>query len=272
MNNSDHSPSIELLSILCSRAWNRVGNLLPVDHAKRWRVNRRVQPHGTRHTVLLWRIWDSRCTSMGMDKSYFCWCLNHDPEHYYNRESHWQFHLYANTIRLYRHAEILRALLPTKLRKACPAGFSYLSDDHSCQLVWNFSFQQSLEELPEYITPMITRALIASAPVFDEVFSVLASPGGASLQRPREKSLAPVANPKVSSFGGKLSRSIRPSLRLEILKRHGQKCWICGKPLSPEEDIHIDHTVPWSKGGLTESDNLRPAHASCNLRKGGGNP
>ena len=32
--------------------------------------------------------------------------------------------------------------------------------------------------------------------------------------------------------------------------------------------IHIDHIIPFSKGGSSEVGNLQPAHADCNLRKG----
>ncbi len=34
------------------------------------------------------------------------------------------------------------------------------------------------------------------------------------------------------------------------------------------DDLHIDHVVPVSRGGLTEPENLQTLCAPCNLRKG----
>lgn len=42
-------------------------------------------------------------------------------------------------------------------------------------------------------------------------------------------------------------------------------CYLCGHELSG--DIHMDHVVPLSRGGAHSTDNLRPTHAGCNLRK-----
>lgn len=43
-------------------------------------------------------------------------------------------------------------------------------------------------------------------------------------------------------------------------------CYLCGHELSG--DIHMDHVVPLSRGGAHSNANLRPTHATCNLRKG----
>jgi hypothetical protein len=62
-----------------------------------------------------------------------------------------------------------------------------------------------------------------------------------------------------------------PSMRLrfEILKRDNFKCCACGA--SPAKDpvveLHVDHIIPWSKGGETETDNLQTLCAICNLGK-----
>ena len=45
-------------------------------------------------------------------------------------------------------------------------------------------------------------------------------------------------------------------------------CPICGEDIEVGDAIHIDHIVPFSKGGSSEIDNLQPAHAACNMRKG----
>lgn len=34
------------------------------------------------------------------------------------------------------------------------------------------------------------------------------------------------------------------------------------------EEVHIDHVVPWSRGGSSDMDNLQVSHSLCNMRKG----
>ena len=65
----------------------------------------------------------------------------------------------------------------------------------------------------------------------------------------------------------------------QILDTHGSICHICGSgidlkaPRTPqkganwETGLHIDHVIPISKGGADTLENVRPAHALCNLRK-----
>jgi len=45
-------------------------------------------------------------------------------------------------------------------------------------------------------------------------------------------------------------------------------CYLCGTPVWPGVNLHMDHVVPISRGGIHCADNLRPACATCNLRKG----
>ena len=58
-------------------------------------------------------------------------------------------------------------------------------------------------------------------------------------------------------------------LRFEVLARDKFTCRFCGA--SPTKDpsvtLHIDHIVPWSKGGKTSLDNLQTLCAKCNLGK-----
>lgn len=63
-----------------------------------------------------------------------------------------------------------------------------------------------------------------------------------------------------------------PSLRLRflVLKRDNFRCRACGAnpPTSPGLHLHVDHIVPWSKGGKTVADNLQTLCERCNLGKG----
>lgn len=62
-----------------------------------------------------------------------------------------------------------------------------------------------------------------------------------------------------------------PSLRLryKILKRDNFSCVNCGASpaKNPSVELHIDHIIPWSKGGLTEIGNLQTLCQKCNLGK-----
>ena len=73
-----------------------------------------------------------------------------------------------------------------------------------------------------------------------------------------------------SSFKTKGDRR-DPSMRLryEVLARDHFTCKYCGA--SPKKDpnvtLHIDHIVPWSKGGKTILENLQTLCSKCNLGK-----
>ena len=44
-------------------------------------------------------------------------------------------------------------------------------------------------------------------------------------------------------------------------------CYLCGKPITADQDWNLDHIVPRAKKGQTTPDNLRPVHANCNQAK-----
>ena len=59
-----------------------------------------------------------------------------------------------------------------------------------------------------------------------------------------------------------------------VLGQYGTTCHLCLEPIAltlPRGDKRgpsVDHLVPRSKGGTDELANLRPAHRSCNSRRG----
>lgn len=62
-----------------------------------------------------------------------------------------------------------------------------------------------------------------------------------------------------------------PSLRLRwrVLKRDRFACRACGASpaLTSGVELHVDHIVPWSKGGETVLTNLQTLCSACNLGK-----
>ena len=65
------------------------------------------------------------------------------------------------------------------------------------------------------------------------------------------------------------TRVIPDKLRYKVLKRDNFKCCACGASPAkdPSVELHIDHIVPWSKGGETTFDNLQTLCSRCNLGK-----
>jgi hypothetical protein len=58
-------------------------------------------------------------------------------------------------------------------------------------------------------------------------------------------------------------------LRHQILKRDNFKCIHCGRSPAthPNTILHIDHKIPWSKGGPTTPKNLQTLCQDCNRGK-----
>lgn len=64
----------------------------------------------------------------------------------------------------------------------------------------------------------------------------------------------------------------------DVLRKWGYDCHICNEPIdfkAPrqcgdpgwERGLHLDHVLPISKGGADVLDNVKPAHAKCNVYK-----
>lgn len=88
-----------------------------------------------------------------------------------------------------------------------------------------------------------------------------------------EREIFGITNSKVKPISGKekaqKSRDPSPRLRFEVLVRDKFTCRFCGA--SPNKDpsvtLHIDHIMPWSKGGKTTLSNLQTLCSICNLGK-----
>lgn len=76
----------------------------------------------------------------------------------------------------------------------------------------------------------------------------------------------------------KLQNGVEFYTEQQVLDLYGTDCHICNEPIdlaAPrsagvggwEKGLHVDHVIPISKGGPDTLDNVRPAHAQCNLKK-----
>ena len=88
------------------------------------------------------------------------------------------------------------------------------------------------------------------------------------------------ANPEKARAGERRRRALRASVKVETYTRPqvwaltGGRCGICELQITPSQIAtqgawHIDHIVPISLGGDDSLENVQPAHAWCNIRKGG---
>lgn len=79
----------------------------------------------------------------------------------------------------------------------------------------------------------------------------------------------PIPPDKKNHYKHKTSRDINLRLRFKVFQRDKFKCCLCGA--SPAKDssveLHIDHIIPWSKGGETVIENLQTLCNKCNLGK-----
>lgn len=62
-------------------------------------------------------------------------------------------------------------------------------------------------------------------------------------------------------------KSIKPSLRFEILKRDDYRCQMCGVTAKDGATLEIDHITPVSKGGTNDANNLQVLCRECNAGK-----
>ncbi len=63
------------------------------------------------------------------------------------------------------------------------------------------------------------------------------------------------------------TRNINWRLRALVLMRDGARCQLCGAEAREGAKLHVDHMVPWSKGGATTLENLRVLCSVCNIGK-----
>jgi hypothetical protein len=63
-----------------------------------------------------------------------------------------------------------------------------------------------------------------------------------------------------------ISRYVPRDTLIRVVRRDNQFCQKCGKPVR-EDEIHIDHKIPFSRGGPTEEANLRVLCEKCNKKK-----
>ena len=74
---------------------------------------------------------------------------------------------------------------------------------------------------------------------------------------------------KSDNIRHKTARDVNYRLRFKVMQRDNFKCCICGNSpaKNPDIELHVDHIIPWVKGGETVFENLQTLCSICNLGK-----
>jgi hypothetical protein len=229
-----------------------------------------VRNHGSYRTVLLFNVWD-KFQSDVLPKQHFCYCLGYDPHKLISGPTEWYFHLWLNTIRIYRERLAVKEELEGKLREVCPKEFQFKIIDRAIEMKINFELNNGLDSLiaflkPKYIS-LIEKVHPVLMPVIDR-YSVYGERAEIKAEVARRGRL-PISQVRVMrpDLLEEYSRSIPPKWRVEVLKAYDYKCAHCGIELQ-EKSFHMDHKTPFSIGGKRQKSNFQPLCPPCNLKKG----
>lgn len=61
-------------------------------------------------------------------------------------------------------------------------------------------------------------------------------------------------------------RAMTTQMRVDVLRRDGHRCQMCGRG-ARDTELHVDHITPVSRGGRTTMENLQTLCRDCNLGK-----
>jgi 5-methylcytosine-specific restriction endonuclease McrA len=242
---------------------------IPDEIGCRLKCSQRVSRHGKARTVYLFNVWDRHQTNL-FDRRYFCYCLGYDPQNIYS-PSTWYLHLWINTIRIYQYSEPIRRALIDIVRKQCPPSFSPTINENSVQAIIRSGFSGRLDRFVDHFLPLYTE-LVASfhpylMPIIDSFTYTLTPEEREDVIASRQKLYLGPRKRLSAEQIRMYSRSIPRSWREQLLRKARNKCCHCRKAIDTVT-AHIDHIVPFSKGGMTVISNLQPLCVSCNLTKG----
>lgn len=250
--------------------FRRVKGALPPEIGERLRSHRGFVTHGSYRTLFLFNVWDCNQTDI-LDRKHFTYCLGYDHRPAATRDGY--FHLWLNRIRIYRQREAIVSALDRELPRAVPEGFFWNPSDRAFDIKFEFDYPENLADLPDLLLPRYVSLISAVHPILLPIIDQFTEP------------LAPGERRAVVASRGRLpftvpgihdrkrvreyTRSIPPSWRPKILEWQSYLCAnsTCRADLR-QVGHHIDHIIPFSKGGTTTLDNLQALCGPCNLAKG----
>ncbi|HSH40151.1 MAG TPA: HNH endonuclease signature motif containing protein [Chthoniobacterales bacterium] len=259
---------IDRLTPLCLAAYSTMLPQLPSDIASRLRRSRSVQRHGSHGTLLQFNVWDRHQPTV-LHPWYFNYNLVYDPKRIYSSSHDWYLQFWVNTIRLYHNQEEIKAYLEAELSRVCPAPFQQSYGDYvTIKIAFDLP---DVDTLPAFIAPhyvsLISAVHPVVVPIIDSFAMTLTKEERTAIIAGRQRVYRRNADQSATRKNRDYTRSIPPSWRRELLRNYANKCASCGVDLTARS-AHMDHIVPFSKGGLRRIENFQPLCAPCNLKKG----
>ncbi|HEY1661697.1 MAG TPA: HNH endonuclease signature motif containing protein [Verrucomicrobiae bacterium] len=252
------------------KLFRQVKESLPPEIGERLRCNRQFVTHGSYRTLFLFDVWDCNQTDV-LNRQHFKYCLGYDGRSNATRNGY--FHLWLNRIRIYREREAIIAMLDRKLRKLVPNDFFWNSSDRAFDIKFVFDYPKNLSKLPDLLSSKYVSLIKAVHPVLlpliDQFTTSLDSGERRAVVAKRGRLPFTLPNVYDRKRVREYTRSIPLTWRVIILERHGYRCADpkCRANLQKVQH-HIDHIIPFSKGGTTTLENLQALCAPCNLAKG----
>ena len=260
----------EELSPHALELFRRVKAALPIKIAERLRSNRHFVTHGSYRTYFLFDIWDCHQSDI-LPHKHFKYGLGYDRRPGAIREG--AVSLWLNCIRIYRDRDAIVSTLRRELPRVVPDGFTWKPSDRAFEMIFQFDYPRNLAALPDMLLPRFVSLISAVHPIIMPIIDQFTTP-----LAPGERRAVVAQRGRISfSLPGvhdrervrEYTRSIPPSWRPIILARSGYRCANakCRADLRTVP-YHIDHIVPFSKGGTTTLANLQALCGPCNLAKG----
>jgi len=236
---------------------------LPPAIAARLKAGRRPIRHGT-HGSYLGQIWDRRQNDL-LPKNHFVYCLALDVHRRNRPNRDGYFHAWFNLTRIYRDREAVAERLVADLRRVRFPDFDVDFQPRAISIGFCFDWPTDPAEASAQLARPIADLIQRVHPIVARVIDTLAAHTTADDQpRPlRQGALGPGRSLDARAC----SRATPPAWRAQILAGQRYRCAGCGGDLHALSH-HIDHIVPFSRGGTSHRENLQALCPPCNLTKG----
>ncbi len=252
------------------RAFESLKASLPAEISDRLTCSRAARNHGSYRTLYLFNVWDVNQNDV-LHRNHFCYCIGYDPLRIWAKRGDWYLQAWLNTTRPALNREEIRQVIQMDVKKACPRPFQYRDIGRAVECIYEFDFSDSLSAFDSFVGPHYSKLVAAIHPVLIPIIDACSTRltkeerHHAILGRVKEHyTYKPgIGRELVREY----TRAIPKGWRQKLLQKCSWRCAQCDCDLRNAE-VHIDHVVPFSRGGMTVIENLQPLCATCNLKKG----
>jgi hypothetical protein len=260
----------EQITPACIDLFQQATAKLPSSIGGRLACSRGIRNHGSFRTVLLFNTWDKQQSDV-LPKNHFCYCLGYDPQQLISGGSDWYFHLWLNTIRIYRDRLAIKSKLERELQNAAPKLFKFSAGDRAIDIKLNFDLKGGPRKLSEFLIQHYVNLIESAHPVLMPIIDKYSAGVGRQAVKAEVAARGRISHTPDRTAHPELvdeyTRSISPAKRQQILEEHHYRCAFCNVDLRTVGH-HIDHIIPFSREGTSKKENLQALCPPCNLKKG----